>query len=119
MQGPFYNKVKKMQAKLQDCKTREEIKQLAQVFDVDFFVEYITNSFCSFTENLRDGLGSGSLSLSVKASISDGKISAIGRLSAGFYIYGNDVSKEDIEREHVKAIIHALQSVHFEEESHG
>ena len=87
-----------------------------KTFDVDLFIEYMTNSFCSFTENLRDGLASGSLSLSVKAKITDGESIAIGRLGAGFYIYGNDVSKEDIEREHVKAIVHALQYLHYEEE---
>ncbi|CCB87752.1 Nif11-like leader peptide family natural product precursor [Simkania negevensis] len=114
MHVPFYNKVKKLQAKLRDCKSREEVTQLARAFDVDLLIEYTTNSFCSFTENLRNGLGSGSLSLSVKVKISDGNIAAIGRLAAGFYIYGNDVSKEDIEREHVKSIIHALQCVHFE-----
>ena len=59
------------------------------------------------------------LNLSVKAKITDGRIAAIGRLGAGFYIYGNDVSKEDIEREYVKAIVHALQYLHFEEERNG
>lgn len=45
MQTPFYEKVKKLQEKIQDCKTRQEITQYAQALEVDIFVEYNSTTF--------------------------------------------------------------------------
>lgn len=117
MQTPFYNKVKKLQEKVQDCKTREEIAQQAQALEVDVLVEYNSTTFFSFTQNLRDGMCSGSISFSVKANVTDGKTSAVGRSAVGCHVFGNDLTKEDIEREHAKSIIHTLQHLYFEEEN--
>ncbi len=60
---------------------------------------------------------SGSISFSVKANVTDGKTSAVGRSAVGCHVFGNDLTKEDIEREHAKSIIHTLQHLYFEEEN--
>lgn len=117
MQTPFYEKVKKLQEKIQDCNTRQEITQYAQALEVDIFVEYNSTTFFSFTQNMRDGMWNGSICFSVKANVTDGKTSAIARSAVGCHVFGNDMTKEDLEREHVKSIIHTLQHLYFEEEN--
>ena len=58
---------------------------------------------------------SGSISFSVKANVTDGKISAVGKGAVGCHVFGNNLTKEDIEKEHAKSIIHTIQHLYFED----
>jgi len=115
MQESFYKKIEKLQEKLSNCETREEMRQVVQSFDIDLFVSYNTNSFFSFTESLRDDQSSGSLSFTVETKITSGNLKARGR-STTFYINGPELSKKEVERKYTQTIIQTLQHLDFEEE---
>ena len=112
---PFYKRVKKLQEKIQDCKTREDIALCAHALEVDVIVEYNSTTYFSFAQNLRDGMWSGSVRFAVKATVTDGKTASVARSTLGCHVFGNDMTKEDLEREHVKAIICTLLHLDIED----
>ncbi|QVL54915.1 MAG: hypothetical protein KFB95_06235 [Simkaniaceae bacterium] len=115
MKRSFCKRVRTLQRRLEGCISFKEMRHIVQSLDIDLFISYNTNTFFAFTENLKDGCLSGSLSFAIYTKISDGNHEAMGRPTT-FRVSAPSFSKEELEKLYVKTILNTLEHLNFEED---